>query len=360
MDTTQKKHLANVTLITFDCVNITQTLVAADICEKAFSFGAVKILSSIPSDDPRVVPVPELLNDWQKYSEFYIREFAKHVDTEYALCFHPDSFIANPDAWEDEFLKYDYMGAPWDHLGTWMVGGGGFSIRSKKLLDYISENYLKIGGPFHPEDMWICSVARPFLEKEGMHFAPPEVAARFSKEGNLHGVYWDGQFGWHGITYTNMAKWFEKNPEYKNTFIQKFDDFTQFMSKYPIYDGTVHVLQCKPIQVDHYTALASSQENYDCRMDADLAYIPRVQPGHTIVYKLFRIPVKKVGVGTFERSIKTVERFSSKQELLKAHPTINITPSFYIPKWKQRLEKIFGNMVFPNNTSYTLITFEKI
>lgn len=354
-----KKHLANVTLITFDCVNLKQTLAAADICEREFSFGAVKILSSIPSEDPRVVPVPELLGDWQKYSEFYIREFAKHVDTEYALCFHPDSFIANPAAWEDDFLKYDYLGSPWYQFGGIKVGGGGFSVRSKRLLDYISKNYLKIGGAFHPEDLWICTVARPYLEKEGMKFAPPELAVRFSKEGSLRGVYWNGEFGWHGSNSTDMSRWFEKNPEYRDIFPQKFDDFTEFMRRYPVYDGTVHVLQCKPIQVDIYKKLSSGEKNYDCRMNEDLKDFPELKPGFKIVYKLFRISVKQVGIGTFERKIKTVEKFNSKTELLKKHPEIKISPTFNIPKWRQKLVKIFGNIAFPNK-SYTLIEYEKI
>ncbi|MFA5889076.1 MAG: DUF5672 family protein [Candidatus Paceibacterota bacterium] len=358
MSNDSKKHLPNVTLITFDCVKLKQTKIAADICQKEFSFGAVKILSSIPDSDPRVIPVPELLNDWQKYSEFYIREFAKHVETEFALCFHPDGFILNPSAWTDEFLKYDYIGAPWYHFGKAMVGGGGFSLRSKRLLDYISNNYKKIGGEFHPEDYWVCRVARPFLEKEGMKFAPEELALRWSKEGGLRGVFWDGEFGWHGQNYTDISKWLNNNPEYKDIFPQKFDDFTTFMLKYPVYDGTVHVLQCKPIQVEHYKILSMGEKNYDCRIDNDLLGLPEIKPGHKIVYKLFRISLEKVGVPTFERTVKNVEKFSSKKELLHAYPKIKIAPTFHLPKWKQRLIAIFGNIIFPNDKPYTLIWFE--
>lgn len=354
-----KKHLPNVTLITFDCVNIATTKICADICEKHFSFAAVKILSSIPDNDPRVVPVPELLNDWQKYSEFYIREFAKHVDTEYALCFHPDSFIANPEAWEDDFLKYDYMGAPWRHMGKPFVGGGGFSVRSKRLLDYVSKNYKKIGGPFHPEDVWICETARPHLEREGMTFAPVELAERFSKEGGPRGVVWDGQFGWHGLKYTDISKWLEKNPEYKDTFKQKLTEFSEFMRRYPVYDGTFHVLQTKPLQIAEYKSLASAEKNYDCRLDADLQYLDPIKPGHKIIYKLFRISLDKVGVPTFERTVASVEHFSSKRELLAKHPDVKITPSFNMPKWRQRLVKVFGNITFPSHESYTFINFLK-
>ena len=75
--------------------------------------------------------------------------------------------------------------------------------------------------------------------------------------------------------------------------------------------------------------------------------------------KLFRILLSQVGVPTFERRVTKVEKFKTKKELLSAYPEIKITPSFYLPKWKQRLNKIFGNIVFPNDKSYTLIWFSK-
>ena len=139
-----KKHLPTVTLITVDCLHLERSKAAADICERDFTFAKVVILSSIPDRDPRVVPIAEI-KDGKKYSEFYIKEMYKYVDTPLALTFHHDSFIANPDAWEDEFLKYDYIGAPWRHPGAPSVGGnGGFAIRSRRLLEYISKNMERI------------------------------------------------------------------------------------------------------------------------------------------------------------------------------------------------------------------------
>lgn len=354
-----KKDLPNVTLITVDCRYPNRSKAAADICQKDFTFGAVKILSSVPDSDPRIVPIEEI-NNGKIYSEFYIRELWKYVDTPLSLTFHNDAFIANPDAWTDEFLEYDYIGPPWYHLGKLRVGNGGFAIRSRRLLEYVAKNCDKIGGKFEPEDQWICETARPFLEKEGMRFAPEELAKRWGKEGNLRGVVWNGEFGWHNSRGTDMSKWFDKHPEYRDVFPQNFDDFTQFMRKYPIYDGTVHVLQCKPIQVEHYKKLARGEKNYDCRIDLDLENIDEVKPGHKIVYSLFRILLSQVGVPTFERKVKKIEKFKSKSELLRTHPRIEITPSFYLPKWKQRLVPIFENIVFPDDKPYTLIWFEEI
>ena len=357
MQENTKKDLSNITLITVDCVNLSRSKTAADICEKNFTFAKTVILSSIKDDDPRVVYIPKI-DSRQIYSEFYIKELWKYIDTDFALTFHPDGFILNPQAWTDEFLEYDYIGAPWYHIYPHRIGNGGFALRSRRLLKFVSENYKKIGGAFDPEDYWVCRTARPYLEKEGMKFAPIELASRWSKEGGLRGVVWNGEFGWHGQNYTDISKWLEQNPEYKSIFPQKFDDFTQFMRKYPVYDGTVHVLQCKPIQVKHYKMLAKGERNYDCRMDNDLSGLPEIKSGHKIVYKLFRISLEKVGIPTFERTVKKIEKFSSKKELLRSYPKIKISPTFYLPKWKQRLINLFGNIIFPNDKSYTLIWFE--
>ena len=354
------KNLPDVTLITVDCLHLERSKAAADICQREFNFAKVVILSSVPDPDPRVVYIPKI-TDGKIYSEFYIKEMYKYIDTPISITYHHDGFILNPSAWDDQFLKYDYMGAPWDHPGAeGLVGNGGFAVRSRRLLEYVAKNYEKIGGPFEPEDLWTSKYARPYLEKEGMTFAPIELARRFSKEGGAHGVVWNDEFAWHGGSYTDISKWMDKNPQYKDTFPWKLDDFTAFMSKYPVYDGTFHVFYSKPIQIQNYKKIASGEKNYDCRIDLDLRNLDlnNIKPGHKIVYTPWRILLSKVGVPTFERKVKSVEKFSSKKELLAKYTDIEITPSFYLPKWKQYLVSIFANIVFPNNRSYTLFQFE--
>jgi Protein of unknown function (DUF5672) len=354
-----KKDLLNITLIGVDCQNIERLKMAADICEKGFSFGSVKLLTSIDDTDPRVVKI-DPIDSTIAYSDFCIKELWKYIDTDYALIFQHDGFILNPDAWTNEFLEYDYIGAPWYYLKNIHVGNGGFCLRSKKLMKLVGENYIKIGGNFHPEDMWICNKAKPFLESKGIKFAPREIANKFSKEGDERGIFWNGEFGFHGLKYTDISRWLEKNPEYSKYYVQKFDDFTNFMHKYPYYDGSVHVLRMKPVQLEQYKELSTNNKKYDCRLSEDLRELDPIQVGHKVVYRLFRISVKQVGIPTFERTVEKIEYFKSKSDLLTSHPNIKITPSFNIPKWKQKLVKIFGNFIFPNKTPYTLIFFKEI
>ena len=108
--------------------------------------------------------------------------------------------------WSDEFYEYDYIGAPWPkeviiegmplHFN---VGNGGFSLRSKRLQEFLKNDENIILN--HAEDVAICQLNRMYLISKGFKFAPVEVAKRFSFE-NL--PWRDGQqitkaFGCHGF-----------------------------------------------------------------------------------------------------------------------------------------------------------------
>lgn len=44
-----------------------------------------------------------------------------YIETPHVLVVQYDGFILNPDAWTDEFLEYDYVGAPWWYEDEWNV-----------------------------------------------------------------------------------------------------------------------------------------------------------------------------------------------------------------------------------------------
>ena len=143
------------------------------------------------------------------YSKFVIKSLNEHIETKFVLNFQHDGFIFNTGAWKDEFLNYDYIGAVWpivnwgeylkgsDRVSFFGVGNGGFSLRSKKLLEALSKEET-IKDSFHPEDFYVCSLHREMLEeKYGIKYAPRHIAEEFSVErGEL-----TNQFGFHG-------KWF--------------------------------------------------------------------------------------------------------------------------------------------------------
>ncbi|MEI6316548.1 MAG: DUF5672 family protein [bacterium] len=220
------KKLPNVTLLGIDCVNVERLQKALDISSQEIEFGAVKLLTSLPTDDPRKIEIHHI-NSIEDFSKFCICDLYKYVETEYVLLIQHDGFILNPNSWTDEFLKYDYIGAPWlvadwsvrdfdfpeKLLGTWVVGNGGFCLRSKKFLEtsarLASEAIFK---KYHPEDVVMCVWDRDKLENEGILFAPVDIAKQFSVEGD--DIAYDKQFGFHGLKWTNIQKWIDENPKW--------------------------------------------------------------------------------------------------------------------------------------------------
>lgn len=190
------------------------TLIAIDTTSKANlaltalekSLGEIEVQSVKLLTDKNIpvrhrVKIPPL-NGLEAYSQFCIRDLHRYVDTKYCLLVQSDGYVVNGGAWTDEFYGYDYGGAPFQPSNT--VGNGGFSWRSKRLLEACSQ---LPQGSDHPEDACISVRFRKELEAQGMKFMPVELARQFSFEGRSwnrkewEGVpnKWRGQFGFHSL-----------------------------------------------------------------------------------------------------------------------------------------------------------------
>lgn len=224
MKNTIKIKLHNVTLLGIDCVNVERLARAMDISEKGIEFGATKLLTSLPTSDPRRVQIPHIATI-EDFSKFCLRDLHNYVDTEYVLLVQYDGFVLNADSWTDDFLKYDYIGAPWDVgswetdlfseelKGKWVVGNGGFSIRSKRFLE-VSAQLASEGKieKYHPEDIALCVWYRDLVENEGIKFAPVELAHLFSVESKVE-VY-RKPFGFHGLYRENIDALIATHPDF--------------------------------------------------------------------------------------------------------------------------------------------------
>lgn len=135
------------------------------------------------------------LRSREAYSNFILKGLASRNTCEHVLIIQWDGFVCDPRAWRNEFLSYDYIGATWPHFPPpFNVGNGGFSLRSKRLLDALASERF---ASQHPEDVAICHDWRPALEADfGIRFAPPEVAEQFSFE---RGEKVGPTFGFHGL-----------------------------------------------------------------------------------------------------------------------------------------------------------------
>lgn len=134
------------------------------------------------------------IDDWN-YKVLF--ELHNYIATDYCLLIHADGYVVNPASWREEFLDYDYVGAPWplprDPIsyrtpkGELIRVGNSVSLRSKRILRLPSE----LGLEFKPfwgntnEDGKLCVEWRDILREHGVRYAPLDVAKHFSREHTL-------------------------------------------------------------------------------------------------------------------------------------------------------------------------------
>lgn len=148
----------------------------------------------IANTDFRILEISPIRSH-NEYSQFLVKRLADYISTSHVLIVQWDGYIIKPSAWTDEFLEYDYIGATWEfHNDDFRVGNGGFSLRSKRLLEALQDPEI---SEYHPEDEIICRRYRPFLEQRyGIRFAPESLARRFSFETSIPKEL---PFGFHAL-----------------------------------------------------------------------------------------------------------------------------------------------------------------
>lgn len=175
-------RLPQITLIALTNRDFEGHKLAIDKSCEGIEWGGVKIIWDEKISD---------INEWNRK---VIYELADYVSTPFALLFHADGYVVRPEAWREEFLSYDYVGAPWplpndtysyrDAEGSIVRVGNSVSLRSKRLLEAPRKLNLEWRSYFGNtnEDGFLCCHNKLRLEEEGINFAPLEVAKYFSKE----------------------------------------------------------------------------------------------------------------------------------------------------------------------------------
>lgn len=205
--------LPTVTLCAVTSIKLPETIAVMRDAMSKVEFNVSKIVTHIrpsihgwamnlhrPSMNMEAYSHCEELKSLSEYSHYIFHN--RPFYTPHVLYIQHDARLLNPDAWTDEFLQYDYIGAPWPagHITPEIVvGNGGFSLRSGKLVETIAALGLTLNTPpYDNEDVNICYNHRAILERHGIRFAPPALAARFSRELPLPAEYEQGTpFGTH-------------------------------------------------------------------------------------------------------------------------------------------------------------------
>jgi hypothetical protein len=193
-----KLNLPTVTLCAATSVNVEATISALRSCLNQIDFADCLLMTDamVQCDHPgiRVVPIARL-NSSRDYSFFILKSLADHIRSTHCLVVQWDGFVLDASCWTREFLTSDYIGAPWPQFDdAYAVGNGGFSLRSRKLLDACRDPSFLAS---HPEDIAVCRVNRALLESRfGIRFADQATAERFAFERTATGK---PAFGFHGI-----------------------------------------------------------------------------------------------------------------------------------------------------------------
>lgn len=203
--------LENITIIAVSSIKIDETIYALMESTKKIQFNAIKLISHmLPKALPNNIIFEECpyIDNIDKYSQYIMYDLNKHIQTNYCLLIQHDGYILRPEKWDNIFLEYDYIGAPWPikdnayrtKLGEHVrVGNGGFSLRSKKLLDFPVKYdipFLQEQG-FYNEDGNLCVYNRDKLLELGIKYAPIEVAVKFSHETTMDENRNIESFGFH-------------------------------------------------------------------------------------------------------------------------------------------------------------------
>ena len=193
----ERANTSGVTLCAVTSVALEATVAALRHSQRQIQFDRALLLSDVCPSELKGTGIEwrqiEPLRSRSEYSRFMLHKLAGHIETPHVLIVQWDGFVRDGRRWQDAFLEYDYIGAAWPQFSNGaMVGNGGFSLRSKRLLD--ATRTLPAGS--EPEDLAICRIHRRTLEvMYDLRFAGLEVARHFSyeREGST-----GSEFGFHG------------------------------------------------------------------------------------------------------------------------------------------------------------------
>lgn len=189
--------LSSITLLCVDTRSPDLAIWAIDRCLRQAHFAKAVLLTNLAAVRRRqpgveYVQAPPIAST-RDYSRLMLTGIAPHVVGSHALVIQWDGFILHPELWDPGFLDYDYIGAVWPQFPATPVGNGGFSLRSRRLIESLHDTRITVR---HPEDKCICITNRRILESDfGIRFAPADVAERFAVERTP----WHPAFGFHGF-----------------------------------------------------------------------------------------------------------------------------------------------------------------
>ena len=190
---------SDITYVVIDTLNHTLSAQALERSHERFPLKNALIFSDKVDhwNGRKIIEIPKIKST-KDYNSVVFFDLPKQLKTDFALFIQYDGFVLSGELFSEQYLNWDYIGAPWPHYSDFTVGNGGFSLRSKKLVDSI-QKYLLPEDLHSAEDVVICRYLRARLEEnDGLQFAPEKIAEMFSYE--MRKPDFD-TFGFHGLSH---------------------------------------------------------------------------------------------------------------------------------------------------------------
>lgn len=189
-----KLQLPTVTLICVDCVDPDRAQKVLNHCVSMADFGAVKLLTH-----PEIPELKSLI----AYSIFMLTKVHEHIDTDHVLVVQRDGWILNPESFDPAWLDLDYIGPLFVQYDK--VGSGGFSLRSKRVMNYTASilpawDGTQAGAENVQDGLSYYEDGVITLGKASKRFkiANNSQAAAFAQGGNRNPAYFrERPFGFH-------------------------------------------------------------------------------------------------------------------------------------------------------------------
>ena len=194
-----------VDIISINCVNPEESLKALNYSCKTIKFRNSYLFTDkyIQNSTHNLIKIDKL-KSISEYNDFCLKLNEFEFESDHILIIQDDGYVINPSNWKYEFLDYDYIGAPWPNDEMWLrkyvdpkiqavvastfkknrVGNGGFSLRSKKYLQF-SSNFQSCNG--FGEDIFLNVINFKKAIDHNILYPDINIASKFSTEFGLFG-----------------------------------------------------------------------------------------------------------------------------------------------------------------------------
>lgn len=195
-----KINLPDVTLLIAETRDHELARHAINRCLAQCEFGEVVVCSN----NFNILRIPGALyfnvEDWPDkigWSKFHWYGTPTLVKTSHCLFIQWDSWVLDGSQWNPDWLKTDFIGAPWWYPNN-NVGNGGFGMKSLELMKFLVANKERYPVTTNADDDLLCRKYRDDICKEHpFNWAGNDDALNFSFE-RIRRSAATKHFGFHG------------------------------------------------------------------------------------------------------------------------------------------------------------------